>query len=90
MRPERRGATFANVHARGRGGQYRDRPRDGAARLRYLRRRPIRGTTLLSRARELLIFEEREAGALAVLDEPLHDDIGRELVGVVDPLAAHS
>jgi hypothetical protein len=48
-----------------------------------------KGPLLLSYTRTADI-EEREAGALAVLDEPLRDDIGHELVSVVDALAVHS
>jgi hypothetical protein len=50
-----------------------------------------KGPLLLSRAyTRTADIEEREAGALAVLDEPLRDDIGHELVSVVDALAVHS
>jgi hypothetical protein len=70
------------------GGEHGGRPHDAP---RYFRRQTIQGTLLLSRAyTRTADIEEREAGALAVLDEPLRDDIGHKLVSVVDALAAHS
>jgi hypothetical protein len=70
------------------GGEHGGRPHDAP---RYFHRRTIQGPyRSRARIRELLISRKGEAGALAVLDEPLRDDIGHELVSVVDALAAHS